>query len=106
MKLSLPNSIHEYILFQFTSLLKLLSSTHPFSSIIFSTPILKSSLLVKAPPFDEEAINLEFQAEYDALEQRSRQLDLNFQNLLKDLRIWISASIEPITDEAKIKLLL
>ena len=71
------------------------------TSQISSTP--KSSVLVKLPPFDEEAINREFQEEYDALEQRSQQLDLNFQNLLKDLRIWVSASVVPISEEAKLK---
>jgi PAS domain-containing protein len=63
----------------------------------------KASLLMEAPPFDEDAINAEFQDEYNHLEQQSRALDLEFQNFVKDFRLWIAASITPLNDEAKAK---
>ena len=63
----------------------------------------KSSLLTQPPPFDEDAVNAEFQQEYAALEQRSRQLDLEFQEFVKELRLWIAAGVEPVSDEAKRK---
>ena len=63
----------------------------------------KLPLLTKPAPFDEEAVNAEFQDEYDRIEQRSRQLDLNFQDLVKDLRLWICASTSPVSEEAKVK---
>jgi hypothetical protein len=58
---------------------------------------------MEAPPFDEDAINAEFQDEYNRLEQQSHTLDLQFQNLVKDFRLWIAASIAPLNDEAKAK---
>jgi hypothetical protein len=73
---------------------------------ICSTPkttIPKASILVATSPFDEEAVNLEFREEYEQLEKRSRQLDLSFQDLVKDLRLWIAASVDPVTEEEKRK---
>ena len=58
---------------------------------------------MEAPPFDEDAINAEFQDEYNRLEQQSHTLNLQFQDLVKDLRLWIAASIAPLNDEAKAK---
>jgi len=66
-----------------------------------STP--KFSLLEKPTPFDEDAINAEFQEEYEKLEQRGRQLNLKFQEFVKDLQIWICSSIEPVSQEAKLR---
>jgi hypothetical protein len=63
----------------------------------------KFSLLEKPTPFDEEAINAEFQEEYEKLEQRGRQLNLKFQEFVKDLQIWICSSVEPVNQEAKLR---
>ena len=63
----------------------------------------RASLLIKLPPFEEEAINAEFEDEYLELEARGKALDLRFQDLTRDLRIWISSSINPLSVEAKAK---
>lgn len=76
-------------------------SSSPLLSIDESTP--KFSLLEKPAPFDEEAINAEFQEEYEKLEQRGRQLNLKFQEFVKDLQIWICSSVEPVSQEAKLQ---
>lgn len=65
--------------------------------------IRKASLLTEAPAFDEHAINAEFQEEYNRLEQESQTLDLEFQALVKELRLWIASSISPLNDAAKAK---
>jgi hypothetical protein len=61
----------------------------------------KSSLLVKLAPFDKDAINAEFQEEYLRIEARGHELDLMFHKLLRELRIWLESSINPLTVEAK-----
>jgi uncharacterized protein YukE len=58
---------------------------------------------VEAPLLDEDAINAEFQDEYNCLEQHSHTLNLQFQDLVKNLRVWIAASLAPLNDEAKAK---
>lgn len=75
----------------------------PLSPRIALATTKKISLLDQFTPFDEEAVNAEFQEEYETLEQRARQLDLDFQYLIKDLRIWICSSLDPISEEAKLK---
>lgn len=60
-------------------------------------------LLTKPTAFDEEAINEEFREDFKLLEEEAIGLDIEFQNLVKDLRIWIAASVSPVTEEAKVK---
>ena len=62
-----------------------------------------ASLLTKPTTFDEEAINEEFREDFKLLEQEATRLDVEFQQLVKDLRIWIATSVSPVTDEAKVK---
>jgi len=64
---------------------------------------LGAPLVVKPPEFDEDAIRQEFHEEYMKLEERSRQLDFAFQELVRDMRLWIAASTDPVSDEAKYK---
>ena len=61
------------------------------------------SLLHETPRLDIPAINAEFQEEYDKLEAKSRELDLEFQTVVKELRLWIAASLEPATVDARVK---
>ena len=62
-----------------------------------------TSLLVETPRLDIAAINADFQKEHDELEERSTALDLEFQNLVKELRLWLVASLEPASAEARIR---
>ena len=64
---------------------------------------LGAPLVVKPPEFDEDAIRQEFHEEHMKLEERSRQLDFAFQELVRDMRLWIAASTDPVSDEAKYK---
>jgi hypothetical protein len=61
------------------------------------------SLLTKPTAFDENAINEEFQEDFRLLEDEATRLDLDFQDLVKDLKLWIAASVSPVTEEAKLK---
>jgi hypothetical protein len=71
--------------------------------LIFSPTEGPISLLEETPRLDIPAINAEFQEEYDKLEAKSRELDLEFQTVVKELRIWMAASLEPATIEARTK---
>lgn len=62
-----------------------------------------TSLLVETPRLDIAAINADFQKEHDELEERSTALDREFQKLVKELRLWIVASLEPASTEARIR---
>jgi len=64
---------------------------------------LGASLLVKPPEFDEDAIRQEFNEEYMKLEERDRQLDFAFQELARDMRVWICSSTDPVSEETKYK---
>jgi hypothetical protein len=61
------------------------------------------SLLTKSIPFNESSINEEFREEFKRLENEARELDLSFQDLVKDMKIWIAASLGPVTEEVMIK---
>ena len=61
------------------------------------------SFLTKPTAFDENAINEEFQEDFRLLEDEATRLDLDFQDLVKDLKLWIAASVSPVTEEAKLK---
>jgi len=61
------------------------------------------SLLTKPTAFDEKAINEEFQEDFRLLEDEATRLDSDFQDLVKDLKLWIAASVSPVTEEAKLK---